>query len=193
MNTRIIAVVLTCALVVPALASAQPARWLGMAVAAAGAAMLTIDAEQPVQPLQPGIVPGDVLAAEVADFLGSDLFVQRLAETGEVLYGDRIAYDCLGSYDCVFGFGIGAISGGVAGAAGALAIADYGDRTVYAGPFQPLVPYQERSPGLKYGGAAMVIGGAALAALWPNQPAFRDISVAPVRGGGVHATKSFGF
>ena len=34
-------------------------------------------------------------------------------------------------------------------------------RTVYAGTF---VPYEERSSGLKYGGAAMVIGGALLAA-----------------------------
>ena len=46
---------------------------------------------------------------------------------------------------------------------------------------------------MKYGGAAMVIGGAAHAALWPNQPALRNVSVAPLRGGGVGATKSFGF
>ena len=193
MNMRIVAVFLACTLVVPAFASAQPARLLGVAVAAAGAVMLTIEAQQPVQPMQPGIVSGETLLQETSDFLDSELFLQQTADAASALFGDRLGYACLSVDACVIGVGFGMFAGGFAGAAGALTIAQRGDRTVYAGPFQPFIPYKERSAGLKYGGAAMVIGGAALAALWPNQPAFRNMSVSPLPGGGVRASKTFGF
>ena len=73
MNVRIVAFILVGALVVPALAVAQPARWIGVAVAAAGAAMMTLDPEQPVQPTQPGTVADDTLHTKAIELLTAEL------------------------------------------------------------------------------------------------------------------------
>ena len=56
--------------------------------------------------------------------------------------------------------------------------------------FKPFMPYQERSSGLRYGEVA---GGAALAGLWPNQPALEYVSTTRLREKGARATKAFGF
>ncbi len=73
--------------------------------------------------------------------------------------------------------------GGIVGAAAGLATATSGARTVYAGEFQPFIPYKERSAGLKYGGAAMVIGGALIPGLWSDVPVMRDVTFSPTPGG----------
>ena len=76
---------------------------------------------------------------------------------------------------------VGATNGAIVGGATAIGIATANGRTVYTGS---IVPYKERSSGLKYGGAALLVGGALLMALWPNQPAvMRDVSIARTPGG----------
>ena len=59
----------------------------------------------------------------------------------------------------------------------AFAIATDGTRTIYSD--QISTP----NAGLRYGGAALAVAGAAVAALWSSVPVMRDVSVSPLHGG----------
>ena len=74
-------------------------------------------------------------------------------------------------------------SGLIFGGAAALTVATSDDRTIYAGQFKPFIPFKERSPGMKYGGAALVVTGALVAGLWSHVPVMNAIAVAPTLGG----------
>ena len=65
-------------------------------------------------------------------------------------------------------------------------IIDRNGVVVYEGPFKP---YEERAPALKYGGAALAIGGALVAVLWNDGP---RLSASPTNGG-ARGSVSFGF
>ena len=71
---------------------------------------------------------------------------------------------------------LGVESGLIFGGVAALAVATSGDRTIYAGQFKPFIPFKERSPGMKYGGAAVVVTGALVAGLWPGSRGRRNTS-----------------
>jgi hypothetical protein len=138
-------------------------------------AMLLID---PKQPSQPGQVSGDTLVDETASFLTSPQFVQLVGSRGTT-------WTCYPNFlqSCEFtaeAYLKGVVDGGLVGAAGAISVATQGSRTVYASPLQP---FKERSAGLKGGGAAMVIGGALVTALWSHVPAARHVAVEPVNRG----------
>jgi hypothetical protein len=77
----------------------------------------------------------------------------------------------------------GVLDGAIVGGAGAIAVAMAGERTVYAGEFRPFVPFKERAAGLKYGGAALAVAGAAIAAFWSDVPVVRSVAVTPASGG----------
>ncbi len=187
MRGRIALFTLVGALMLAAVAAAQM-RIVGVALAAAGAAMMTIDPEQPVQPTQPGIVPDDTLARETAALLADpETFARLLVDVDP----STAHAACSVNLTCTI-YVAGALNGAIVGAGAALGVATSEERTVYAGPFKPFIPYKERSGGLKYGGAALVVGGAVLAALWPNQPAMQNVSVTPTRGG-ARLSKTFGF
>ena len=163
---------------------------LGLAIAGAGAAMLLIDPKQPVQPTQPGVVPNSMLFEETAAFLTSNLFAQSVADLGT-------RFTCYPNFlrSCEFtvdAYVKGAVDGGIVGAAGALAVATRGNRTIYADQFKPFIPFKERSPGLKYGGAALAITGALIAGFWSDVPVMNQLAVAPTVGG-VRVGSSFGF
>ncbi len=174
-------------------ASAQAGRLAGVGMAVAGAAMLLVDPTQPVQPTQPGVVSRDTLRGDVAEYLDSDAFARLTVDTAVDLYGSRVVGACASLAVCTAGFVIGAQSGGIVGAAGALVVAHRAGRTVYASTFKPFIPYKERSAGLKYGGAALVIGGALLAVLWPDAPEQMSSLSITREVGGVRASKSFGW
>ncbi len=146
---------------------------IGLAVAAAGAAMLLVD---PKQPVQPTAVSEDTLLGETAELLSDrDFFVDALLDV------DRDAATIACRYPSTCGpYVVGAINGSVVGAAAALSVVTRDGRTVYSGPLQP---FKERSPGLKYGGAALAIAGAALAGIWSTTTIVRDVAVSPTPGG----------
>ena len=139
-------------------------------------------APPPVQPTQPSRVSNDTLTRETGAVLASDTFSDLVAETA--VENGNIAY-CLLTLTCL-AYVEGTIDGGIIGAASALAVAMDGDRTVYDGefkPFIPFVPFEKPNAGLRYGGAALAVAGAAVAALWSSVPVMRDVSVSPTRGG----------
>ena len=202
---RHVAIVLAMVLTVPALAGAEerilesaerlaretalqaapefrrsPTRTtIGIAMAAAGVAMMLIEPKQPtqpVQPTQPSQVPVGILLDEARD-LPDGFFEAPAAELITVypLCGFLVE-------PCALGLVVGARHGADAGVAAATA----GDRTVYEGefkPFIPFIPYEKPNAGLRYGGAALAVAGAAVAALWSSVPVMRDVSVSPTRGG----------
>ena len=172
--------ILVALLALPARADAQMGRWLGAAVSAAGAAMLLMD---PDQPAQPGTVSRDTLISDTISVLADPAF---FAEQVIAVDPDAARVACTTRLWCGI-YVAGATNGAIVGGGTAIGIATSNGRTVYAGT---LAPYEERSAGLKYGGAAMVIGGALMATLWPNQPAMQNVSVTPSRGGGVRAAKT---
>ncbi len=148
---------------------------LGLAMVGAGMAMLLID---PKQPAQPGEVAQSTLVSESASFLSSTQFLQLVASHGTT-------WTCYPNFlqSCEFtanAYLSGVVDGGLVGAAGAINVATQNGRTVYASQIQP---FKERSAGLKGGGAAMVIGGALVTALWSNVKAVRRVAVAPTRRG----------
>ena len=146
---------------------------IGLAVAAAGAVMLLIE---PKQPTQPGVISRDALINETAGLLSdTDFFAEQIVEVDPA----AVAVFCRYRPACAI-YVKGTIDGAVVGAATALAVATRDGRTVYGGPIQP---FKERSPGLKYGGAALAIAGAALAAFWSDVPVARDMAISPTRGG----------
>ena len=65
-------------------------------------------------------------------------------------------------------------------------IIDANGFVVYEGPF---IPYEERSPAMKYGGVALAAAGALIAVLWQDGP---RLSAAPTVGG-ASGSVSFGF
>ena len=163
---------------------------IGLAMVGAGAAMLLVDPEQPVQPTQPDVVSDTLLANETATFLTSPAFISAVVDL-------KTLFICYPNFlrSCEFtadAYGSGVADGAVVAAAGTLAIVARGERTVYAGQFQPFLPFKERSSGLKYGGAALAIGGAFVAALWSDVPIVRAVDVTPTVGG-VRLNASFGF
>ena len=172
--------VLTIALFsAPLQAQAQVGRVLGAAVSAVGAAMLLMD---PQQPTQPNAVSRDTIINESADFIagrcGSLPYSCGFRDLAVSLEPDLRVFE-----------GRGVLVGGIAGVAVGISTATANGRTVYAGS---IVPYAERSSGMKYGGAALAIGGAVMAALWPSQPAVDNLSITPTVGG-VQARKTFGW
>ena len=131
-----------------------------------------------------------VLFEETAAFLTSNLFAQSVADLGT-------RFTCYPNFlrSCEFtldAYVKGAVDGGIVGAAGALTVATRGNRTIYADQFKPFIPFKERSPGLKYGGAALAITGALIAGFWSDVPVMNQLVVAPTVGG-VRVGSSFGF
>ncbi len=152
---------------------------IGVAMAAAGAAMLLIDPTQPVQPTQPGVVTGEQLGTSAAD-----LFLQVNPWDARAQLGaTRLVCEpfCLGAIDEAILEAYAA--GGVIGIAAAVQAIDSQPWTLYADQFQPFIPFKERSPALKYGGAALVVGGALIAGFWSDVPVLRDVTVAATPGG----------
>ena len=164
---------------------------LGLAIAGAGAAMLLIDPKQPTQPTQPGTVSDDVLIQEYASLVTSPEFLQSVAEhsAGSIRYFPNIR----GGLDqAIANWALGVESGLIFGGAAALTVATSGDRTIYADQFKPFIPFKERSPGLKYGGAALAITGALIAGFWSDVPVMNALAVAPTVGG-LQVGTSIGF
>lgn len=155
---------------------------LGVALAGAGAVMLLLDPKQPLQPTQPGLASEDALIDRSAALVGlltvGDSIRLRLAAGAPVLQCEPL---CIGDIDEAI---TGAfIVGAATGIASVITTIDAEGWRVYQGEFRPFIPYKERSPALKYGGAAMVIGGALIAGLWSDVPMMRNISVTPTVGG----------
>ena len=142
---------------------------IGLAVAVAGAAMMLVD---PKQPVQPGPVSEDTLLDAALDqfdglTLGDVIALRRRADQ-PVLRCEPI---CIGDIDEAI---LGAfVTGAGSGIGATLNAIEDGGWQVYQGPIQP---FKERSPGLKYGGAA-------LAGFWSDVPVARDMAVSPTRGG----------
>ena len=155
---------------------------LGLAIAGAGAAMLLIDPKQPTQPTQPGTVSDDVLIREYGDLVSSPQFLRAVANhsAGSIRYFPNIRG---GLEQAIANWALGVESGLIFGGAAALTVATSGDRTIYAGQFKPFIPFKERSPGMKYGGAALAVTGALVAGLWSHVPVMNAIAVAPTLGG----------
>ena len=155
---------------------------LGLAVAGAGAAMLLIDPKQPTQPTQPGTVSDDVLVQEYARLVTSPGFLRSVRDhsAGSIRYFPNIPG---GLEQAIDNWALGVESGLIFGGAAALTVATSGDRTIYAGQFKPFIPFKERNPGMKYGGAALAVTGALVAGLWSHVPVMNAITVAPTLGG----------
>ena len=155
---------------------------LGIAIAGAGAAMLLIDPKQPTQPTQPGTVSDDVLIQEYGALVSSPQFLQAVAEhsAGSIRYFPNVRG---GLQQAIDNWALGVETGLIFGGAAALTVATSGDRTIYAGPFKPFIPFKERSPGMKYGGAALAVTGALIAGLWSHVPVMNALAVAPTLGG----------
>ena len=149
---------------------------LGLAIAGAGAAMLLIDPKQPTQPTQPGTVSRDVLVEEAATFIsgrcGTLPFSCEFTEIALSIEPDLRVIESRGI-----------LVGGLAGAGVGIAVATLSGRTVYAGQFKSFIPFKERSPGMKYGGAALAVTGALVAGLWSHVPVMNALTVAPTLGG----------
>ena len=192
MQTRIVVAVIAVMLATVSQSSAQTGRMLGAGMAVAGAAMLLIDPTQPVQPTQPGLASHDTLQEMAIGDLGAlgpaGARALRRAIGAPVLICEPF---CIGAIDeALFGAFIAGGATGIVATTGA--IDDAGWR-VYQGEFRPFIPYEERSAGLKYGGAALAIGGALLAVFWSDPPdALADVSVARTPGG-ARLSKTFGF
>jgi hypothetical protein len=157
---------------------------IGLGMVGAGVAMLLIDPDQPTQPNE---VPENVLVNEAAAFLTSSTFARLVADRGTT-------YFCYPNFErsCEFtldAYVKGVVDGGIVGAAGALTVAAQGDRMVYAGPIQE---FEERNNGLKYGGAALAIGGALVAGFWSDVPVMRQLRVAATPRG-LRLSTSVGF
>ena len=170
-------------------AQAQFMRYLGVGIAAAGTAMLVIDPKQPVQPTQPGIVSSRTLMTEYGILMRSREFSDLIVDRDTRIYYFRNVADSWQTG--LRNYWNGAWDGAVVGGAGMLALATDEGRTIYEGEFKPFIPFRERTPAMRYGGAALVIGGAFLAALWPDRPALDDVSFSATADGGVRAAKTF--
>ena len=199
---RIVALILVLLLISPGLAGAQerilesaerlaaettlqtppefrrsPGRTaVGIAMAAAGAVMMLIDPEQPTQPttISNEMLVDDSVAG-LANLTALDVIALRRTVGTTVLVCEPF---CIGDIDeAILGsFATGAASG----LAAATTVIDDNGWQLYQGQFQP---FKERNKGLKFGGAALAVAGAAITALWSSVPVARDIRVAPTPGG----------
>ncbi len=160
---------------------------LGVALAAAGVAMLLIDPQQPTQPTQPGTVSSDALTdAAVGNFPTNHRSV-RGALGAPVLICEPL---CIGDIDEAIEGAY--IAGGAIGIASTTTAIEDSPWTLYEGAFRPFVPYKERSPGLKYGGAALAVAGALITGLWSTVPVSNSLSFG-VTPNGARIGKTFGF
>ena len=142
---------------------------IGIAMAAAGVAMMLIE---PSQPTQPAPVADTTLITDVQDLIQTQAFLEGVV--ADVL---AIRPQCgLLPASCGAATVVSVENGAIAG----IAVSTVGDRTVYAGEFKP---FEKPNAGLRYGGAALAVAGAAVAALWSSVPVMRDVSVSPTRGG----------
>ena len=164
---------------------------LGLAIAGAGAAMLLIDPKQPTQPAQPTAVSEDQVIDQAAGFLAglslTDIFTIRDAVGAVIL---RCEPFCPGDVDAAI---LGSfVAGAATGVVATITAADAAGWRLYSGPIQPFVPFKERSPALKYGGAALAVTGALVAGLWSQVPVMNALAVAPTLGG-LRVSTSVGF
>ena len=158
---------------------------IGLGMAGAGIAMLLIDPEQPIQP---GVVSDNRLTdASVAQFAGLtafDVITLRLAADQPVLVCEPF---CPGDIDSAI---LGSfITGAASGIVATTLTIEEQNWQLYDGPIQP---FEERSNGLKFGGAALVAGGAIIAGLFSDVPVLNRVAFAPTDGG-VNLSTSFGF
>ena len=140
---------------------------IGIAMAAAGVAMMLIEPSQPTE------VARDTLTREAGQQLASDTFLDSIFDLA--VENGNIGH-CALRPTCA-AYAAGTKDGGTVGAGMAFAIATDGTRTIYSD--QISTP----NAGLRYGGAALAVAGAAVAALWSSVPVMRDVSVSPLHGG----------
>lgn len=160
---------------------------LGVALAAAGVAMLLVDPKQPTQPTQPGTVSPDALDDAALQNFPTNHLAVRGAVGATILVCEPL---CIGAIDEAIRDAYG--TGGVVGIVSTTMAIEDQPWTLYQGPFQPFVPYKERSPGLKYGGAALAVAGALIAGLWSTVPMSNSLTLG-VTPHGAQVGKTFGF
>ena len=136
--------------------------------------MLLIDPKQPTQPTQPTAVSEDQVIDQTAGFLAGlslrDIFTIRDAVGAVILRCEPL---CPGDVDAAI---LGSfVAGAATGVVATITTADAAGWRLYSGPIQPFVPFKERSPALKYGGAALAIAGAAIAGFWSNVPVVQNV------------------
>ncbi len=161
----------------------SPARFgLGVVLTAAGVAALLIDPEQPTQPTQPRLVSDTVLLNGTSGVLDRltyrDTTRLRRRLGGVVLPCEP---NCSGQIDAAIAGSF--VAGANAGASAVTTAIDEAGWRLYDGPLRQFVPYRERSPALKYGGAALVVTGVVLASVWSHVPVVNGLAVAPTVGG----------
>ena len=147
---------------------------IGLAIAGAGVAMLLIDPKQPTQPTQPAAVLPEQLSETALDNLLGTLHCEP--------HCSEIDVEILAAV-------VGGVITGVVGTVATIGTAGW---RLHGGPIQPFVPFKERNPALKYGGAALAIAGVAIAAFWSDVPVVQSVAVAPTVGG-FQVGSSFGF
>lgn len=177
---------------------------LGLAVA--GTILTLIDPKQPVQPgtvnLSNYLGPGDYAghSYQVSHRRGSNYgrgkwyCPQWCLVTNSHLvrnYNDGYVdgYDDGWLSGALTGHHAGWHSGFDSGQRATIEIVDANGFVVYNGPFRA---FKERTPATKYGGAAMLMGAAVLALVWPDRPAVENLSLTPVAGGW-RAAKTIGW
>ena len=158
---------------------------IGIAAAVAGVAMMTIDPEQPTQPL--GVSQQTLTDTTIGVFAGltsNDVITLRRTLGGTVLVCEPY---CIGAIDeaIVDSFIVGAATGITAAS---VTIDDQGWR-LHDGPIQA---FEERSNALKYGGAALAVAGVFIAGFWSHVPVLNQVAVIPTPGG-LRASASIGF
>ena len=161
---------------------------LGVALAAAGVAMLLIDPQQPTQPTQPGTVSSDALTRESAMVAVRELYAVWPQTGRDVILVCEPR--CFGDIDRAISDTY--VSGLAFGHAATQIAIDEQPWTLYQGSFRPFIPYEDRSPGLKYGGAALAVTGALIAGLWSTVPMSNSLTFG-VTPGGAQVGKTFGF
>ena len=124
---------------------------IGIALVGSGAGMLAVD---PKQPTQPSLVRPETLNAEF----------EATAESLIPLLGGPPFRHTDPAWDraLIHNYAVGAVEGGILGAAAMQSLIWGRDRELYAGAFRP---YVKRSDAMKYGGVAAVLGGAVLLAI----------------------------
>lgn len=161
---------------------------LGVALAATGVAMLLVDPQQPTQPTQPGTVGSEALLQESAAVTVRDLYA-IWPQTGRdvILVCEPV---CFGDIDRAISDAY--VAGLALGYFATQTAIDEQPWTLYEGSFRPFIPYKERSPGLKYGGAALAVTGALIAGLWSTVPMSNSLTFGVTRRG-AQVGKTFGF
>ena len=153
-----------------------------------GVAMLLIDPQQPTQPTQPGTVSSDALTRESAMVAVRELYAVWPQTGRDVILVCEPR--CFGDIDRAISDTY--VSGLAFGHAATQIAIDEQPWTLYQGSFRPFIPYEDRSPGLKYGGAALAVTGALIAGLWSTVPMSNSLTFG-VTPGGAQVGKTFGF